>query len=266
MSKLIDRLHELGRTEAAPIGFGARGPAPRVAAMLLIGDVTVAALKKNAAGKIRDGVDAILVDGIPDEKTASGLGDCIWGVRLRDSTEDALDKLRDTGCDFILVETDEAAALVLRDDGMARGFPITADLSEAQARALDELPFDYLALDYDVPSSKLSLDRLMKFQTAVSMVGKHILLQSRSCPAKVELELLRDLPVDAIVLDVASVGTRGMAAAKKAIDELEPRKPRGHRESPTIPQPGPEVVDAVEAPGHEDDDWDDEPDFLRSRG
>lgn len=258
MGKLIDRLHELGRTAPTPMGFGTTAASPRAAVMLLVGEITAAAIKSRGLSKAEENVDALLVDGVVDEQKAKALGDTIWGVRLQEASEETLDTLRDRGCDFVLVETDQAPAVVLRDDGMARGFPITTELSEERARALDELPLDYLVLDYDAEQSGLSLARLMKLQTVVSMVGKHILLRASACPSRSELELLRDLPVDAIVLDVADAGARGLAEAKQLIAGLEPRKSRGHRDSPTIPQVSAAGVEEV-SHEQEEDDWDDEP-------
>ena len=128
---------------------------------------------------------------------------------------------------------------------------------------LDDLPLDFLLLEYEVEPSELTVARLMKLQTAVSRVGKHILLKTEGIPSLSELELLRDLPVDAIVLDVDTDDYSVISAAREAIDALEPRKPRGHRDdTPHIPQAGvPEAVDHV----HEDEEWDDDLDELKVR-
>ena len=262
MAKIIDRLHELGRPEQTPIGFGTNSGSPKTAAMLLIGRLGVDRVKESAT-KALESVDALILDGPPDKATMKSLGDSLWGVRLADASVEMLDGLRDGGCDFIHLETEDAPALLLRDDGMARGFAITTALDEERGRALDDLPLDFLLLEYEVEPSELTVARLMKLQTAVSRVGKHILLKTEGIPSLSELELLRDLPVDAIVLDVDTDDDSVISAAREAIDALEPRKPRGHHDdTPHIPQAGvPEAVDHV----HEDEEWDDDLDELKVR-
>jgi hypothetical protein len=255
LAKIIDRLHELGRPEQTPMGFGTSSGSPGTAAMLLIGRLGVDRVKDGATRAL-ESVDALLLDGPPDKAATKSLGDSVWGVRLTDASIEMLDGLRDGGCDFIHLESEEAAALVLRDDGMARGFAITISLDEERGRALDDLPLDFLLLEYEVQPSQLTVARLMELQTAVSKVSKHIFLKAGDCPSPSELELLRDLPVDAIVLDIDPDDDAGISAARAAIDALEPRKPRGHRDgTPLIPQAG--VSEAVDN-AHEDEDWDDD--------
>lgn len=256
MAKLIDRLHELGRPLSTPIGFARQSVPQRVPAMLLAAELGPGEPASGDADSVMKGADAVLLKDLPGSEQTGKLDGVIWGARIGDASEKKLDQLKEAGCDFLFVESDSASAAVLRDDGMAKGFAMPLDVSEEQARALDGLPFDYLVLDYEIAPESLSISHLMRIQYAVSMVGKHVFLRASRCPSKAELELLRDAPVDAILVPVASDDTSRLDEARGLIDQLEPRKPRGRKGSPYIPHST--HADAGESDDGDGEDWDDD--------
>lgn len=269
LAKLIERLHELGRSEPAPIGFGRPVKKKRKPALLVIGEATSGQIKSLISKGTIEHLDALLLASTPSEKDAKALGDVLWGIRLSGASgvdEKGLDELKESGCDFILVESESTPAIVLRDDGMARGKELPLDITERQARVLDDLPFDFLILKYDVKPEKLSIADLLEFQAAVSMVGKHIVLQVSELPSESELALLRDMPIDAVMVPAGGLSAAQGKSIREAIDAIEPRKPRGHGDEPVIAQSGQSVVDAEgNDDGFDDDDDNDDYDELSGR-
>ncbi len=261
LAKLIELLHELGRGEPVPIGFGRRVKRNRKPALLVIGEASPRQIKSLVSKGAIEHLDAVLVAGVPSAEDAKSLGDVLWGARVSRVNEKGLDELKKSGCDFILVESEEASAVVLRDDGMARGKELPLDVTERRARVLEDLPFDFLTLKYDVKPEKLTLGGLLKFQAAVSMVGKHIVLEVSELPSESELSLLRDLPVDAVIVPAGGLTEKQGKWIRDAIDAIEPRKPRSHHDEPAIAASGTSIVDAE---GHDDgfdDDDDDDDDY-----
>lgn len=251
MSKLTDKLHQLGRTTTAPLGFGRPVAAERTPAMLLIGEVAA-----NAEGDAKH-LDALLLKSAPSEEESKRLGEALWGAVSDSASEEDLDRMREAGCDFVFVPSSNAPAHLLRDDGMTRGFPLPLDLSDQRARAIDDLPFEFLVVDYETALSKLTIEALLQLQSAISQVGKHIFLRVNECPSDTQLQILRDAPVDALIMDVASAGSEKLQAAKEALARLEPRKPRSQKEGVLLPQGGRANDYHEDGDEGDDEDWDD---------
>lgn len=259
MGKLTDRLQELGKASPAPLGFGRARAEKRASAMLVIGEVGV----NEAAEAISQGdtakVDALVVKlgdsaRLPDGLVES-LSGKLWGASLNGASGDDLDALRESGCDFILIDSRRSPAVVLREDEMARGLPITLGITEEEARPLEDLPVDLLFLQSDPAWWPLTVERLINLQATVSMVSKHILLKVAECPPKSDLPLVRDLPVDALVVDLATIPDDQLQAIRSAVDELPPRKPRAEKGlSPMLPRAGNQGFGAEHEHEEEDDD------------
>ena len=153
-------------------------------------------------------------------------------------------------------------ATALRDDGIAKGHSLPANLTDKQARVYEDLPFDYLTVAYEVEPGELTLDQLISLQAEISMVGKHIVLESARLPTIGELNLLRDLPADAILIQAGDLGADECESARTTIGELEPRRERAHKEEPTVGQSVGAVAeqDAGDLGGDEEE-FDDPDDF-----
>jgi hypothetical protein len=230
--------------------------------MLLIGEISAKGAAKKVTAKFADSLDAILICGLPGDSTIEALKDRIWGVRVGKIAESELDSLKEEGCDFILLDSDQTLATALRDDGIAKGHALPPDLTDKQARVYEDLPFDYLTVVYDVEPGELTLDQLISLQSGVSMVGKHIVLESVGLPTVGELNLLRDLPADAILIQADKLNADECEKARATIAELEPRRERTHKEEPSVGQSVGAVAeqDAGDL-GGDDEEFDDPDDF-----
>ena len=260
VSKLTDRLDALGRVSPAPLGFA---PRPRDSApptMLLIGSTPAADADKHAGAK---GIDALLLtdaDGVAaDKNPLSALDGKLWGVSVGDIDFEGLDRLNEKGCDFVVPTSDNTSAAVLRDDDMARGYEIDTSLSEEVARAIEFLPVDFLLLTPPGGLWPLKLSGLIKLESTVGLVGRHFVLRVEQPPTADELEVVRNLPVDALLIDLTATSGDDLARYRKCIDGLPPRKPRpghGDHHDATMPQTG--ILSGGDQHEHdEDDDWDD---------
>jgi hypothetical protein len=255
-------MQELGRSSPAPLGFGRRQAQKRAAAMLLLGEVAASEAGELAKQPRADKVDALILRladaaALP-EGVADSLGGRLWGVSLSGATGEQLDTLHKAGCDFLLIDSRQAPAIVLREDEMARGLPIRMGITEEEARPLEDLPVDLLFLQSDPAWWPLTVERLIHLQATVSMVSKHILLKVTERPPKSDLPLIRDLPVDALVVDLAAIADDKLEELRGAIDELPPRKPRNEKGiSPVLPR----TSAAARHDEHEHEEEDDPDDF-----
>lgn len=258
VSKLTDRFDALGRVSAAPLGFATRPRETASPTMLLIGTAPASDAGQYATA---EGVDALLLTGAgsvaADASSLKALDGKLWGVSIGDIGFDGLDHLAGKGCDFIVPSSDDHSAAVLRDDDMARGYEVDTSLNEELARAIEFLPIDFLVLTAPSGLWPLKLSGLIKLQTTVSLVGRHFVLRVEHPPTPEELEVVRNLPVDALLVDLTTTSQNDLRKYRECIDGLPPRKPRsgtGDHTDATVPVSG--VMDG----GHqqEDDDWDDE--------
>ncbi|MBI4220501.1 MAG: hypothetical protein HY682_10180 [Chloroflexi bacterium] len=260
MARLTDRLQELGKQSPVPLGFGRPSARRRTPAMLLIGEVSVGDAAKRIEALKDNTVDAVVVRlgdarSLPEE-AVSALDGLHWGVASGAASEDELGQLQEAGCDFLLIESAQAPAALLKENDLARGFPIHIALTEEEARPLEDLPFEFLVLESDRSWWPLSVNQLMRMQGTVSLVSKHIVLKVDACPPASDLPLIRDLPIDALLVDISRIAAEELDTLRKAIDELPPRKPRSEKgPSPIIPRLGmPAQEEQHEHEGDEDDD------------
>lgn len=258
MSKLTDRLDALGRVSPVPLGFAPRPRATSSPTMLLIGTVRAADAGKYADTK---GVDALLLteaDNVAADKSRlSALDGKLWGVSIGDIDFEGLDRLSEKGCDFVVPASDDNSATVLRDDDMARGYEVDTTLSEEVARAIEFLPVDFLFLTPPKGLWPLKLSGMIKLESTVGLVGRHFILRVEQPPTTEELEVVRNLPVDALLIDLAATSSGDLRKYRERIDALPPRKPRpgpGDHHDATMPQTG---TLPGEHQHEDDDDWDD---------
>lgn len=201
-------------------------------------------------------VDVVLLSAAAsgEPATSGPEGAAIWGASLSSCTREQLDALKEAGCDLIVVESDSTPGLVLRDDGMAKGYVLPRELSDHRIRAVDDLAVDVLLVRPRNESWPISVGGALDIQETVSAFSKHVFLQLDNLPPPSELELLRDMPISAIVVDLKKVEPGELAELKKAISTLEPRKQR-HEHSALLPTGG---GNSRPQPDHEDDDDDDD--------
>ena len=253
MSKLSDSLSKLGMAEPARIGFGQPRGRKTVPLVLIAGRT---ARKRRAAG-LADALDALVVEG--DCKAAvnraSGWKGC-WGASLKDAGPEELDALKEAGCDFVLVESCDAAAAILRDDGMSRGLVLPDELTDRTARAIEDMPFEFLVMRRTAEPGPLTVSGMIALQKTVSLFTKHIFLEVEHLPDKSDVDALKDLPISALLLNVDRTGAAVLKELHAAIGELKPRERKEERR-PLLPLPtsGGMTLSNTE---YDDDDWGDD--------
>jgi hypothetical protein len=236
LPELIERLHNLGKTDPAPMGFGRRVETKQNPALLIIGQTSPSKAKAFLDSSNVESVDALLLDGVPAKTATEALKDVVWGIKASKISHDEMDTLKDAGCDLVLIDSTDVHASVLRDDGMAKGIALPLDVKEQDAHVLDDLPFDFLTVDYTTKVGELTVAALMSYQASISMVSKHIFLRVSESPEAEELERLRDLPCDAVIVDLDSISDDALSTLRERVNGLEARKPRNHQDEPVSAQ------------------------------
>ncbi|MDA0232901.1 MAG: hypothetical protein O3B04_08345 [Chloroflexi bacterium] len=256
MSKFSERLANLGQVGPAKMGFGKSAAREKNPVMLVIG---------RGGGQASDASNADLV---LRQAGSTENGDGEWGLIVDGPAALDADALVENGCQFLLITSEDAGAEALLADELAKGLPVTDGLPEHRVRAIEDGPFDFLLYRPESIEWPLTVGAVLRLQDLVSCFSKHIFLdlpENAGLPGEKDLEVLRNLPVSALVIDLAAVNPADASKMKEAIAALEPRKPsqKGER-SPLVlsgsrtTSDGHDHEDDDGYDGGDDADWEDE--------
>ncbi|MBI2935594.1 MAG: hypothetical protein HYY31_02110 [Chloroflexi bacterium] len=236
MSKLIERLERLRKAGPPRLGFGATAHRERLAPMLLIVSVADPKQLKEAASAP---TDAILLDPSAWESPTPSRPDpapgAPWGVAVKGISSEEITALRDKGCDFIAFEAASAPLEALKGEEMGRILIIPPQIDEQQARALENVPVDMVLL-FSPTRSPITLQSLLATASLRRQIGKPFLLSASTPLSPWELQCLRDIGVDGIVVTLEKGGTATLEALRTFLDQLPSRTPKRERFTPLIPQ------------------------------
>ncbi len=239
--------------DPARIGFGRQQSRSKTPLILLAGKTN----RNEPPGEVARALDLLVFDGDdsgPPKPPEDWDG--IWGVAVTNTDSAALDAFKEAGCQFVLIRTGAAGPVVLRDDGMDRGFAAPGDLTDRRARAIEDMPFEFIVIRHDGGSSLATVANIIALQETVSLFNMHVFLEVEELPPVDALEALRDLPVSAVLLDADSTDPGELTQFRDAIAKLEQREDRGKR-VPTLPA----TLDRGTISAHPDydgEDWGDD--------
>ncbi len=148
------------------------------------------------------------------------------------------------------------AASAVASEDIARVLCIEPGIEEAEFRAIASLPVDaYLVSMKDV-SGPWTLQNLATLGAISRRVDKYILVAVSQSPGAKDLEALRDMGVNGLVVDVASAGAEGLGALKTALLEMPRATSRSRSRSRAI-LPGAAFTPPEQPQQDDDDDEDD---------
>jgi hypothetical protein len=246
LSKLVDKLENLGQSAPAKLGFGRAAARDKTPVLLVVGRTTDPSAREGLA-------DVYLVpsSGLTEEDKVT-----LWGVTASDGASIDLPALKEKGCQFMMIESEKIPAGVLADEDMDKGLAVSAGLSEQRVRAIEDGPFEFLVLKPQNLAWPLDVGSMLDLQEVVSNFSKHMFLEPGALPGKDDLEVLKQMPVSGIVVDLDSIPAEEVRSLREAIAKLEPRKQKTDRR-PLIPTsgqaPAPSSGDDFD---DDDDDWD----------
>jgi hypothetical protein len=255
LSKFSDRLSNLGQAGPAKMGFGRATAREKNSVMLVIG---------RGGDPDRDGANVDLA--LREDGANAGKGGD-WGLIVDGPVPLDAEALVKDGCQFLLITSEEAGSDALLAEELAKGLPVIDGLPEHRVRAIEDGPFDFLLYKPESLKWPLTVGAVLLLQDLVSSFSKYIFLElsaKTGLPGDNDLEVLKNLPISAIVLDLGTVKPVDAARLKESIARLEPRKPsqKGDR-SPLIGASGRSTSedhgdDYDGDDGGDEADWDDD--------
>ncbi len=239
MSIFVERLEKVGRETSSPIGFGTVSKGTDgFSDMIIIGGIVSEDLMKNEID-IDNNVDAILVS-IDSSKFAS-LKDVsnlltgrLWGVRSHSLTVTQLSQLKETGCDFMVLDIGETPAILLSDESIGKIITLDHEVNNNLSNAIDCLNLDgvlFISKDNSLP---LTLEKMINFQMVRSRIDKHFILKVPTDLKSSDVETLRDANISGLLIDLKS--SKAIAKLKKTISGLPVRKSKSRNRDPVSPR------------------------------
>ena len=233
MNKLLDRLDRIAHGAPAGLGFVTstkREPVPHLALL-----AQVAAPKESTVSALAEAqVDAFIVtqqgkDMKALERTVKPLKKVSWGATVEHLDRELTEAYKSQGSDFLVFGIEGTRADALEEGEMARVLRIPADLEESTLRALEDLPVDAVLLQRPGVEAPLALEHLLAIGNVRAAISRYLLLEWDAELTSRDLEHLRDLGVDGIVLNAENVDADLFKTVRQRIQDLPKRKPKGER-------------------------------------
>ncbi|MBI4202111.1 MAG: hypothetical protein HY532_03215 [Chloroflexi bacterium] len=253
MSKLLDRLDRITRGSGRTLGFAPAAARETLPTMVLVAQVEAT----EGAGAVKAGADAVLLplatspEGLPAPKGT------VWGAEVAFLDKAQADTLRAAGCDFLVFGIDGTLVEALEEGECTRILRVSPALEENQLRCLEDLPVDVVIVTKPALDGPLSLAHLLSIANVRAATSRYLLLEWNAPLSGKELEHLRDMGVDGILLKGAS----DVATCRERINALPPRRPRNEKDgrAPVLPRLetgfGPSRQRQPEPDEEEDDDY-----------
>lgn len=235
MSKLLDRLDRITRGAPSPMGFTNIVAKETIPQMALLAQVKTPR-RSDIDALANAQVDAfILAKGTkPLDNTVKPLKSQVWGAIVGGSEVNEIEGYKTKGCDFVVFGIEGTLADNVEEGDTGRILRITPNLPDAILRGLEDLPVDIMLLERPGASDLLSLTHLLAISNIRNFISRYLLLEWDGNLTTRDLEHLRDLGVDGIVLEVAKVGIGAFETMRQGIDEMRKRKPRGEQRPAAI--------------------------------
>ena len=229
MSKFVDKLQSLSKSSASPIGFH---PSAELKGSVLLLVAGLSGTKVKEAKVVADvNADAGL---ILNESSSTKIvrqmiqaaGDVPLGVFVKDVSEEKINELVGSGCDFVVFDIKVAAA-VLHKEGVGKILRIEPSLDQGFVRAINSLDVDGVLVSDEGEDSFVAVEHLLVYRRFVELLEKPVMITLPSLVTSAELGNLWQAGVDAVVVPPAQ-SVEALAELKKMIEGL-PRGPRGRR-------------------------------------
>lgn len=236
MSRFIDKLKQVSKSEPQPMGFG-RGKSAAKPRLLLVAEAKTATAS--------DGADAMLMPGTA--KSTAAKTDLPVGIRLFGSKAGNL-----KGVDFVVLLPEMPVAMV-EDEKIGRVMAVEASLEIGLLRALEDLPLDALLVAGDgAQPQAVTWQYLMLCKRISAMSGKPLLAAVPPNISRDELQMVWDTGVSGVVVAAGAAG--GMKKLRSMIDGLTlPAKHKKMKARAIVPS-----ISEKAAPAIEDDEDEEE--------
>jgi hypothetical protein len=230
MSKFVDKLQSLSKSSAKPIGFHPSVSELKSPTMLLIAGLSGAEVKgAKIAADVNADAGLVLSEGASAnvvKQMVEAVGDVPLGVFVKGMSEEKIDEVVGTGCDFLVFDIKIPAAVLHKED-MGKFLMIEPSLDQGLVRAINSLEVDGVLISSRGGDSFVAVEHLLVCRRFVEVLEKPVIMGLPSLATKAVLTSLWQAGVDGVVTP-STQPVEGLTELKKMISDL-PRGARGRR-------------------------------------
>jgi len=228
MSELIEKLKRVDEAGPISLGFGSSNNSGKSAKMLIIGSVTIKEIKEMTSIK-KFPVDAYLISSNGDEhkqlSKINKLKSLVWGLKLEGTLfNTGLKELVNAGMDFVAFTANDTPVDFLIDHEIGKILVLNNDIDENSSRGIEGLGIDAVILPKPSKMNHIMVNHLMDIHSNRSLVSTFALIETSIILTNNELVSLRDIGIEAILVDLKTVGYEGIRTMRDSIDRLPKRK------------------------------------------
>ena len=240
MSKLIDLLDRISRGSPAALGFTAPIKRESIPQMALLAKAN--STKASILTKLKDAnLDAFVLAGMHQsdkgsERALKYLKGSTWGATVANLDREASANYKPLGSDFLVFDIEGTRVDGIEEGDMGRVLRIPPNLDEAMLRGLEDLPVDAILLERPEAGTPLALTHMLAIGNVRAATSRYLLLEWDTDLTARELEHLRDLGVDGIVLDTEQSSIEMFTRIRQGINALPKRKLKGDQRTATLPR------------------------------
>ncbi len=208
MSRFIDKLNRLSRTEPQPIGFRMAQPAspkPKIQLVASLAQESVEGLADYVAGADAGLLRISKLSSVAQilQKLSQTLSDIPWGGWLQGRGRGEIKRVMKIGCDFVVFPATNTPMAMLQNDEVGKILEVEASLGEGLLRAANELPIDAVLIGSKQGEDYfLTWQHLMLFRRFADLLTKPLLVSIPSSVTAEELRALWEAGVDSVVIEV----------------------------------------------------------------
>ena len=262
MSRFIDKLNQLSRAEAQPIGFRTNQPASPKPKIQLVASLAQESVE-NLAGYLA-GADAGLLrmseissDTKIIQNISQAMSDIPWGGWLQGSSQGEIGQMMKAGCDFVVFPATGTPLAMLQNVEVGKILEVEASLNEGLLRTANEMPIDAVLIASEQKEDYfLAWQHLMLFQRFANLLTKPLLVSIPSNVTAGELQALWVAGVDGVVIEVKVGQPQGrLKELRQVIDKLPfPAPRRREKAEPLLPRIGREASIVTEEEEEEEEE------------
>ncbi len=201
MSKLVDKLRSISESYTPPMGFRSSASESKGAAMLLVGGVSHVNVKE-AELMVNANVDGVLVYGHgmgshDVRQMVEAMGDIPLGIFLGEGSRDTMERIAESGCDFVVFDV-KAPMASLQEGDMGRFLAVEPSLDVGLVRAINGLDVDGVLINRG-KESFVTIEYLLLCQRSGDLLDKALFAALPSLITNEELSILWEAGIDGIV-------------------------------------------------------------------
>jgi len=221
MSKFVDKLQHLSKSAVPSIGFHPSASEAKSSAMLLIAGLSGVDVEKAevlANSKVDAGLILSQNFNIEDVgQVAKVMGDIPLGILVKDTSEEKLDKLIDSGCDFVVFDVKMPLVELCRQE-IGNFLMLEPSLDWGLIRAINRLDVDGVFIDRG-EESFITVERLLIYHRFSDLLNKPLVAILPSRVTNAELANLWQAGIDGIVIPPAQP-KEALTELRRMIDNL----------------------------------------------